>query len=238
MKVNSRNFYTVFLFIGVIIAALLSISGCSTVSKERWSQVAAGQQPASTSQTATVRESVSSPQVISYTIMPGDEENTGTQLQVDDAVASTPSTVYIDTASSQQIDNTGSTTSSIPPSRSELRQQNVLTNTPPSQSVVYFDFDSSSMSEETKQIISEHTRYLQQNTFIQIRLEGHADERGSREYNLGLGELRARAVYDLLVLGGVNEQQLYMISYGEERPSQLGHNEDAWRLNRRVEIVY
>jgi hypothetical protein len=73
---------------------------------------------------------------------------------------------------------------------------------------------------------------------VQLRLEGHADERGSREYNIGLGERRAQAVRRVLMLQGAAQTQITTVSYGEERPAQTGTDEESWRLNRRVELVY
>jgi len=79
---------------------------------------------------------------------------------------------------------------------------------------------------------------LSSNPDVSVVLEGHADERGTREYNLALGERRAKAVEQLLVLQGVGQNQIQVISFGEERPVALGHDEEAWRLNRRVEFLY
>ena len=81
-------------------------------------------------------------------------------------------------------------------------------------------------------------RNLAANPNMQVRLEGHADERGSREYNIGLGERRAQAVRRVLQLQGAGAQQLTTVSYGEERPAASGSDEESWRLNRRVELVY
>jgi peptidoglycan-associated lipoprotein len=86
--------------------------------------------------------------------------------------------------------------------------------------------------------LAAHGQFLAQNTSAQVRLEGHADERGSREYNIGLGERRAQAVRRVLMLQGAQATQLTTVSYGEERPAQTGSDDEAWRLNRRVELVY
>lgn len=111
-------------------------------------------------------------------------------------------------------------------------------NSPLSQRVLYFELDSSQVSEEDRKIISTHAQFLSANPNVTIVLEGHADERGTREYNVALGEKRAKAVKQLMTLQGVSEQQIQVISFGEERPVALGHDESAWRLNRRVEILY
>lgn len=104
--------------------------------------------------------------------------------------------------------------------------------------IVYFDFDRSEIRPEFNQMLTAHGGYLAGNTTARLRLEGHADETGSREYNIGLGERRAQAVRRILMLQGAAGTQLTTVSYGEERPAQTGGDEEAWRLNRRVELVY
>lgn len=104
--------------------------------------------------------------------------------------------------------------------------------------IVYFDLDSSDIRDEDRSIVEAHATYLAAHPQARLRLEGHADERGSREYNIALGERRTNGVRQLMGLFGVDEQQLTSISYGEERPAALGHEESAWQLNRRVELEY
>jgi len=104
--------------------------------------------------------------------------------------------------------------------------------------IVYFEFDRSEVPSQYNDMLAAHARYLASNPSAQVRLEGHADERGSREYNIGLGERRAQAVRRLLMLQGASAEQLSTVSYGEERPAALGSDEEAYSLNRRVEIVY
>ena len=111
-------------------------------------------------------------------------------------------------------------------------------NSPLSQRVVYFEFNSSEVSAEDRSIISAHAGHLANNANVAIILEGHADERGSREYNIALGERRAKAIQQLMLLQGVAQNQIQVISFGEERPVALGHEEESWSLNRRVEILY
>jgi peptidoglycan-associated lipoprotein len=106
------------------------------------------------------------------------------------------------------------------------------------QLVVYFDYDTADILPEFNALLQAHGRFLAQNANAQLRLEGHADERGSREYNIGLGERRAQSVRRVLMLQGAQASQLTTVSYGEERPAQTGSDEEAWRLNRRVELVY
>jgi peptidoglycan-associated lipoprotein len=107
-----------------------------------------------------------------------------------------------------------------------------------SQRVIYFDFDSSDIRNEYVDVIAAHGRFLASNATVRVRLEGHTDERGSREYNIGLGERRSQTVRRALALQGVQESQIATVSYGEERPAAAGSDENAYSKNRRVEIVY
>jgi peptidoglycan-associated lipoprotein len=107
-----------------------------------------------------------------------------------------------------------------------------------SKRIVYFDFDRADIRADSQSVVSAHAAFLAKNANIKVRLEGHADERGSREYNIGLGERRGQAVRRALLLSGVAEVQLSTVSYGEERPAAAGSDEQAYGLNRRVEIVY
>jgi peptidoglycan-associated lipoprotein len=104
--------------------------------------------------------------------------------------------------------------------------------------VIYFDFDQSAVRSEYLDVIQAHADYLAANPQIVLRLEGHADEKGTREYNLGLGENRANAVRSLMLAQGVSDNQLVVVSYGEERPAAFERNEESWALNRRVELIY
>ncbi|KUJ83405.1 peptidoglycan-associated lipoprotein [Microbulbifer flavimaris] len=106
----------------------------------------------------------------------------------------------------------------------------------PLDNVVYFDFDKSLLRSDTRDLLIQHADRLR-GTGTSVRLEGHADELGTREYNLALGERRANAVRDFLVLQGVDAGTLEVISYGEERPAVPGSNESARAQNRRVVIV-
>ena len=104
--------------------------------------------------------------------------------------------------------------------------------------IVYFDFDSYELLPEDADVAARHGIQLADNPNWSVRLEGHADERGSREYNIGLGERRAQAVRRILLLQGAQPSQVSTVSFGEERPVALGSNEDAWSQNRRVEFKY
>lgn len=103
---------------------------------------------------------------------------------------------------------------------------------------IYFAYDSTQIGEEYRETLAAHAQYLRANPQIRARIEGHADERGSREYNLGLGQRRAQAVRQFMMLTGVAGSQLVAISYGEEKPADFAHNESAWSENRRVFVKY
>jgi peptidoglycan-associated lipoprotein len=103
---------------------------------------------------------------------------------------------------------------------------------------VYFAFDSSAVDDENRAIVEAHAAYLAANKNIKVVLEGHADERGTREYNLALGERRAQAVERMVKALGLTADRIKTVSYGEEKPVAMDHNESAWALNRRVEIIY
>jgi len=107
-----------------------------------------------------------------------------------------------------------------------------------SKRVVYFDFDKSDIKGEFRDLIAAHATYLADHPSASITLEGHCDERGSREYNMALGERRANAVRKFLMVQGASASQIETISYGEERPVAFGHDEASWKLNRRAEIIY
>jgi peptidoglycan-associated lipoprotein len=102
--------------------------------------------------------------------------------------------------------------------------------------IVYFDFDSFAIRDEFKSVIEGNAKVLLNTRGKRIVIEGHADERGSREYNLALGQKRAQAVLRSLALLGANEAQMEAVSFGEERPATTGHDEAAWAKNRRAEL--
>lgn len=107
-----------------------------------------------------------------------------------------------------------------------------------SEKVVYFAFDSNAVSDEYVDLVKHHGKYLSFNPDASVRLEGHADERGTREYNVALAERRAIAVKQMMLYEGATNDQISIISYGEEKPVAFGHDEESMSLNRRVEIVY
>ena len=104
--------------------------------------------------------------------------------------------------------------------------------------VIYFDFDKSEIKPEFAAVVAAHARNLTGHPNMHMKLEGNTDERGTREYNIGLGERRAQAVRRALMLQGVSQSQLTTVSFGAERPAVEGDDEAAWAQNRRVELVY
>jgi len=101
---------------------------------------------------------------------------------------------------------------------------------------IYFDFDSAFLGPESKPVLLHHARLLVKNSEMQLRLDGHCDERGTEEYNLALGERRARATKDYLLRYGISSMRVSIRSYGEEQPVDRRHTEESWAANRRVEF--
>ena len=102
---------------------------------------------------------------------------------------------------------------------------------------VFFDFDKTTIRDDQKGALAADVAWLKANPAAKVVVEGHCDERGTAEYNLGLGERRAKAVRDALVAAGVEASRIRMVSYGKERPFVLGHDESVWKLNRRGHLV-
>lgn len=102
---------------------------------------------------------------------------------------------------------------------------------------IFFDFDKSDIRDDAKGNLSDDAKWLRDNPMAQIAIEGHCDERGTAEYNLGLGERRAKATRDYLIAAGIDGKRVKLISYGKERPFVLGHDESAWKWNRRAHFV-
>jgi peptidoglycan-associated lipoprotein len=150
--------------------------------------------------------------------------------------ATSGSTVPADQSSTSGADTSGAYGSAVANGSApgvEGPQQGLLKTR-----VIYFDFDSSEIRPDYSALIAAHAKYLASNASIRVRIEGNTDERGSREYNIGLGERRAQALRRALMLQGVAESQITTVSYGEERPAVTGHGEEAWSKNRRDELVY
>ncbi len=127
--------------------------------------------------------------------------------------------------------NTGDIAASLGPEFSDP-------NNPLSKRTIYFMLDSSQVLPDFVPIVAAHSQYLVANPSQRVVLEGHGDERGSREYNIALGEQRAKSVASMMKVQGVSESQLDIVSYGEEKPAAFGSDEAAWEQNRRVEISY
>jgi peptidoglycan-associated lipoprotein len=106
------------------------------------------------------------------------------------------------------------------------------------ENIIYFDFDQSELRPEYGDLLARHAQQLANNSRMKVRLEGHADERGSREYNIGLGERRSQSVRRMLLIQGAAAEQISTVSFGEERPAAPGGDEEAYAQNRRVEIKY
>lgn len=123
------------------------------------------------------------------------------------------------------------------PRGERLTQEQIRTRLALGETVFYFDFDEAELGPNDRQTLLYHARDLAANPRKRIRLEGHADERGSREYNLALGERRASSVLDYLLVNGAARSQIDVVSYGEERPAASGDSERAHARNRRVEVV-
>jgi len=115
---------------------------------------------------------------------------------------------------------------------------NSIAGRAPLERVIYFDYDRAELRPEFLDIVTQHGRFMAANPEARVRLEGHTDERGTREYNIALGEERANTVARMLQLQGVNAAQMRVVSYGEELPVDEAHNSDAWAKNRRVNVIY
>lgn len=120
---------------------------------------------------------------------------------------------------------------------SQLSDRFGINGDPLNYKVLYFEYNSSAIDERSRIIAARHAQYLGKNGGADVNLEGHADERGTRDYNLALGERRAQTVAQLMNTAGANSK-IETISYGEERPVDAAHTEAAWQSNRRVEIKY
>lgn len=108
----------------------------------------------------------------------------------------------------------------------------------PETRTIYFEYDSDTIRSEFEPVLTAHARFLRNNPSASVVLQGHTDERGTREYNLALGERRANAVERFLIVNGASRAQMETVSYGEEKPAVMGSSESAWAQNRRVELVF
>ena len=147
------------------------------------------------------------------------------------AACETASEVGGDSASTSSVSSASSASSSAAAAKTEADKLSEVGNT------IYFDFDSSELSENAQMTLNRQAAFLNVNPTLVIVVEGHADERGTREYNLALGDRRATAVRDYLLAKGLNSARVRTVSYGKERPAVEGSNEAAWEKNRRAATV-
>jgi peptidoglycan-associated lipoprotein len=142
-------------------------------------------------------------------------------------------------AQQQPRTDTGTAGRTTPADQSRV-SGNELTdpNSPLSKRSVYFDFDSNEVKDEYRGLLQAHARYIADHRDARVRIEGNTDERGSREYNLALGQRRAEAVKRVMTVMGADGSRIETISYGEEKPKAPGHDETAWAENRRADIKY
>ena len=133
--------------------------------------------------------------------------------------------------------SSSSSSSSGAGSSNQLTQEQIRAQNALRQTVFYFDFDVAEFKPADRETLTYHARDLAANSGKRIRLEGHADERGTREYNLALGERRANGILNYFIVNGASRSQIEVVSYGEERPEQSGQSEQAYSRNRRVEVV-
>ena len=164
------------------------------------------------------------------------------------AACETASTTTGDAQSSAQSSSTNTaTTASSSTSSSSSSSSSSDSGGPASASVksefakvgttVLFDFDSAQLSDYAQRVLDRQAAFMKARPETRVTIGGHADERGTREYNLALGERRASSARDYLVAKGVNSARIRIISYGKERPATVGSTEAAWRLNRRAQTV-
>lgn len=106
------------------------------------------------------------------------------------------------------------------------------------ENVIYFGYDKDDITHRYELVLLAHAKQMMENPKLKLRIDGHTDERGSAEYNVGLGERRAKAVSRFIEMKGIRNDKLVTVSYGKEKPAVIGHNEEAWRLNRRAELTY
>jgi peptidoglycan-associated lipoprotein len=158
------------------------------------------------------------------------------------ACSSTPTTTDVpvnDRTAARPSSTTGASSSTTPSQTASIAanplrdSSNIL-----SKRSVYFDFDSNSVKDEYRNLVQAHSKYMTDKRDSKIRIEGNCDERGSREYNLALGQRRAEAVKKVMAVLGVSDGRVETVSYGEEKPASSGHDESAWAQNRRADIKY
>ena len=164
-------------------------------------------------------------------------EDTGEAVEVSEGGASTTDasegTRLEDADTADEVESEAAVTDAVEAVPADDADADLL-----SERKIYFDFDLSEIKDEYKAILQAHARYLIANPAVSVTIEGHCDERGTREYNIALGERRAYSTLQFLALQGVDKDQIRVVSYGEERPDVEGHDESAWKWNRRAVLVY
>jgi len=155
----------------------------------------------------------------------------GCSTQPTSESAATPSQAQTAGATTSPSGQSGP--SSLGNSPDPKRRQGMLANRS-----IYYDFDKSEIKPESRSLIEAHARYLRENPNVKVRIEGNADERGSAEYNLALGQQRSSGVLKVMELLGVPEARIEAVSFGKEKPKAAGHDEGSWAENRRSDIVY
>ena len=161
---------------------------------------------------------------------PVEDQSVGTSI-VDDGSSGADATGLDD-------GDTGDGTSIVDESTMTAMERLEQTDGALSSRTIYFELDSAKLSSESIEILETHGNFIAGNGEVSVRLEGHADERGSREYNTALGDRRAQSVRRVLLFQGASTDQVDTVSYGEEQPVMTGHTEESWGLNRRVELIY
>src|SRR5689334_19033470 len=166
--------------------------------------------------------------IISFTVLAALAVGCSTQQTSDSAATSTQSQSSAAT-SSPSTQPGGASLGNAPDPK---RRQGMLANRS-----IYYDFDKYELKPESRALIEAHARYLRENPNVKVRIEGNADERGSAEYNLALGQQRSNGVLKVMTLLGVPEGRIEAVSFGKEKPKAAGHDEGSWAENRRSDIV-
>ena len=165
---------------------------------------------------------------------PPDDQSGMSMGTVDDGTGSMSG---VETAGLSDAD-TGAGTAIADDSQMTVLERLEQADGPLSNRTIYFEYDSAKLSDESIALLETHGNFVASNSEVSVRLEGHADERGSREYNIALGDRRAQSVRRILLFQGAAVDQVDTVSYGEEQPAVQGHDEAAWSKNRRVELIY
>jgi len=169
-------------------------------------------------------------------------QSSGDQMAIDDGAPAMDDQVQVDGSGSDASSFEGSDGSTLTPIVEEpvlsVQQMLAKADSPIATRIIYFDFNSAKINDDSLALLEAHGNFIASNGNVTVRLEGHTDERGSREYNIALADRRAQSVRRVLLFQGASSDQLETISYGEEQPVMMGHEESAWSKNRRVELVY